>query len=414
MNPSDNPARSGRKKILEGIKVFDAGWAVVGPLTSTYLGYLGATVVSIESSQRVDILRTAGAFKDGIKDPDLNGFFANHNPGKYGLTLNLKMTEGLELAKKLIRWADIMIENFAPGAIKRIGIDYEKAKLINPSIIYVSSSQLGQTGPHAKFRSMGVQGAAFSGLYAVTGWPDGEPTGPFGAYTDYIAPKYLVSAILTALLQRHRTGKGQYIEQSQVEAGLNFIAPVLLDYIVNGNIMKLPGNRVPDAAPHGAYRCRGDDRWCVIAVYTDDEWESFCRVIGDPAWTTDQRFSTFLGRKKNEDDLDNFIEQWTVNQTAEDVMNLLQQAGVSSALVAKAEDLHKDPQLAHRRHYRVLDHQKIGPHTYDSPPFRLSRSPLGPDMPAPCLGQHNRYVCTEVLGLTEDEYSSLEKARVFE
>ena len=307
-----------------------------------------------------------------------------------------------------------MIENFAPGVMKRFGMDYESAKSINPSIIYASSSQLGQTGPHAKFKSMGVQGAALSGFYAITGWPDGEPTGPFGAYTDYIAPKYLLSAILTALIQRRRTGRGQYIEQSQVEAGLNFISPLLLDYTVNGNIMGLSGNRTPGAAPHGAYRCRGEDRWCVIAVYTDEEWDAFCEVIGRPAWTKEPRFGALLERKKNEDDLDHFIERWTVNRSAEEVMQMLQQAGVPAAMVSKAEDLHNDPQLAHRNHYRVLDHQKIGPHAYDSPGFRLSKSSLGPNRGGPCLGQHNRKVCVEILGLSEDEYAGLEKAGILE
>jgi benzylsuccinate CoA-transferase BbsF subunit len=412
MTPSNHGTR--KKKILEGVKVFDAGWAIVGPLTATYLGFLGATVVTMESSKRVDVIRTAGAFKDGVQDPDMNGFFAIQNAGKYGITINLKTAEGLDLAKRLIRWADVVIENFAPGVMGRFGMDYESARAINPSVIYVSSSQFGQTGPYAKYRSMGVQGAALSGLYHITGWPDGEPTGPFGAYTDYIAPKYLLATILTALLQRRRTGKGQYIEQSQVEAGVNFISPVLLDYTVNGNIRKLPGNRMPDAAPHGAYRCLGDDRWCAIAVTSEEEWTSLCRVMGNPDWTGEERFGTLSGRKQNEDELDGHIEAWTIARSAEDVMEQLQQAGVPAGMVAKAEDLYHDPQLSHRNHFKVFDHQKIGPHSYDSPAFRYSRFPLGPYGPGPCLGQHNKKVCIELLGMSEDEYAALERLGVLE
>lgn len=403
-----------KKKILEGVKVFDAGWAIVGPLTATYLGFLGATVVTMESSKRVDVIRTAGAFKDGIQDPDMNGFFAIQNAGKYGITINLKTAEGLRLARRLIRWADVLIENFAPGVMKRFGMDYESAKSINPSLIYVSSSQLGQTGPYSTYRSMGVQGAALSGLYHITGWPDGEPTGPFGAYTDYIAPKYLLATILTALLKRRRSGKGGYIEQSQVEAGMNFISPLLLDYTANGNVQELSGNRTPDAAPHGAYRCRGDDRWCAIAVTTDDEWTSFCRVMGNPAWSHEEKFSTLSCRKQNEDELDRRIEIWTRAQSAEDVMVQLQRAGVPAGLVAKAEDLYNDPQLEHRKHFKIFNHQKIGPHSYDSPAFRFSRFELGPYGPGPCLGQHNKKVCVEILGMSEDEYASLEQLGVLE
>ncbi len=414
MNFSNTKNRSVQKKILEGIKVLDAGWAIVGPLTATYLGYLGATVVTMESSSRLDVLRTAGAFKGDSQDPDMNGFFASQNAGKLSITLDLKTQEGQDVAKRLVKWADIMIENFAPGVIKRFGLDYQTARSLNPSIIYASSSQLGQTGPHAAFKSMGVQGASLSGLYAVTGWPDGEPTGPFGAYTDYIAPKYLLSEILTALIHRRRTGEGQYIEQAQVEAGLNFIAPVLLDYTVNGNDAKLIGNRAPDAAPHNAYRCLGDDRWCVIAIYTDHEWESLCRVMGRPVWTKNHRFGTLIGRKRNEDELDKLIETWTIYHEAEKLMNLLQEVGIPAALVAKAEDLHINPQLLHRNYFRRLNHLRIGPHAYNSPSFRMSGAHLGPDEPGPCLGQHNKHICLEFLGMTEDEFLSLEKAGILQ
>lgn len=401
------------QSLLKDVKIIDFGWAIVSPMSAAYLGFLGATVITVESSTRLNVIRASGPFKDGIPHYDRSAAYTPYNAGKYSIALDLKNPRGMEIAKKLIQWADVLVENFAPGAMARLGVDYESVKKTNPSIIYASSSQLGQNGPHARFRGLGIQGAAIAGLYAVTGWPGGEPVSPFGPYTDLVAPKFLASAILAALLYRHHTGKGQYIEQSQVETGLNFIAPALMDYIVNKVVLNGPGNREPNAAPHGAYRCQGDDRWCAIAIYTDEEWKAFCRAIGDPPWTQDEKFATLLARKKNEDELDSLVEQWTAGHPAEYVMSHLQRAGVPAGIVATAEGIYKDPQLAHRRHYQKLNHPVIGTHSYETPAFLFSKTPITLERPAPCLGQHSQYICTEILGIEEGEYQSLEKAGVF-
>jgi benzylsuccinate CoA-transferase BbsF subunit len=413
MMSSEQGKISPLESVLKNVKVIDFGWAIASPIVATYLGFLGATVITVESSTRLNIIRQGGPFKDGIVHPDRSAFYTNYNAGKYSIVLDLKNPRGMEIGKKLIQWADVLLENFAPGVIGRLGFAYEEVKKINPSIIYASSSQLGQNGPLAQFRGMGVQGAALAGLYPTTGWPGGEPTGPFGAYTDLVAPKFLIPAILAALLYRRRTGKGQYIEQSQVESGLSFIAPALMDYIVNGVVMNCPGNREPNAAPHGVYRCQGEDRWCAIAVYSDEEWKAFCRAIGNPPWTEEQKFATLLGRKKNEDELDALVEEWTVNHTAEYIMAHLQKSGVPAGVVATAEDLEKDPQLLHRQHCQQLNHPVIGLHSYQTPAFRFSKTPLAIERPAPCMGEHNQYICMEVLGMKEEEYQSLGKAGVF-
>jgi len=182
---------------------------------------------------------------------------------------------------------------------------------------------------------------------------------------------------------------------------------------VNGAVLNCPGNREPNAAPHGAYRCQGEDRWCVIAIYTDEEWKAFCQAIGNPQRIQDPKFATLLGRKKNEAELDSLVAQWTAGHSAEYVMDHLQRAGVPAGMVTTAEDLHKDPQLAHRQHYQRLNHPVIGFHSYEAPAFRFSKAPVIMERPAPCLGEHNHYICTEILGLKEDEFQSLEKAGVF-
>ena len=185
------------------------------------------------------------------------------------------------------------------------------------------------------------------------------------------------------------------------------MAPPIMDYMINGRIMTRVGNRSTHAAPHGVYRCLGEDRWCAIAVSTDEEWRNFCRVIGNPGWTRDPRFATFMGRKENEDELNVLVEQWTMNYPADEIMSRMQAAGVPAGVAASGQDLFSDPQLKHRGTHVVLEHPEIGPHIYQPPPYRMSKTPPELTMPAPCIGQHNEYILKEVLGMSDDEVAAL-------
>ncbi|GAG38987.1 unnamed protein product, partial [marine sediment metagenome] len=239
------------------------------------------------------------------------------------VALNLAHSKGVEIARRFVARADIVVENFAGGVMKRMGLGYEELKRLKPDIIMLSSCMQGQTGPYATHPGFGFHLAALSGFYQITGWPDREP--PYlGPYTDFIAPHFNVLAILAALDYRRRTGKGLYIDMSQYENGVHFLAPLVLDYVVNRRVAERVGNRYPCAAPHNAYRCHGEDRWCAIAVFTDEEWESLCGVIGNPAWTEYARFSNLQSRKENEEELDGLVEEWTINHSAEGVMSMLQ------------------------------------------------------------------------------------------
>jgi len=399
---------------LEGIKIADFSWSIVGPLTTRYLADHWATVVRVESRTSVDVLRLTMPFKDNTPGVDRGSYFCNYNVNKYGITLDLGKPEAIELAKRLVAWADIFIESFRPGVTKRWGLDYDSVKSLNPSLIYVSSSMLGQTGPYHHFAGYGTQAAALSGFYAINGWPDRGCIGAFGAYTDLVAPKFLVSAIMSALLQRRKTGKGKYIEQAQTEAALQFLGPALLDYSVNKKVATQDGNRDPYAAPHGAYPCIGEDKWCVIAVYTDEEWQTFCRIIGQPELVEDSRFATLALRKENEDELNRLVGEWTIKLSAKDVMTCLQQSGVAAGVVETAEDMHNDPQFKHRKHFLAFDnHPVIGRHTVSALPFRLSQTPAQQRSDAPCQGEHNAYVCTEILGMPDEEFAGLIGAGVF-
>ncbi len=399
-------------RAFAGIRVADFTWAAAGPLTTRYLSDHGAEVIKIESAVKVDSSRTATPYRDNMPGLNRSGYFARINRGKFSLGLNLSDPRGIELAKRIIAKSDIVIENFTPGTMERWGLSYSDLRRIKADIIMVRTSQLGQTGPLATHPGLGTSLVALAGLTHITGWPDHVPTGPFGAYPDHTAPPLATALIAAALDYRRRTGRGQQIDLSQYEASLLFLTPVLLDCSVNGTVHSRTGNRVDCAAPHGAYPCSGNDRWCAIAVSSDEEWFAFCRVLGDPAWSNEPGFATPSGRKQNEAELERLVGEWTKGRTAEEVMRLMQAEGVPAGVVQTAEDLQNDPQLEHRGHQWTLDHPEIGIHTSDAPPFLLSRTPARPERPAPCLGEHNELICRRLLGMSDDEFAGLLTARV--
>jgi benzylsuccinate CoA-transferase BbsF subunit len=277
---------------------------------------------------------------------------------------------------------------------------------VKPDIIMLSTSMQGRTGPYASHPGLGYHLVALSGISHITGWPDRQP--PFlGPYTDFIGPHFSVLVALAALDYRLRTGRGQHIELSQYENSVHFMAPILLDYMLNGRLAGREGNRCACAAPHSAYRCKGEDRWCTIAVFSDGEWESFCRVLGSPSWSRDPKFTRLSGRKQNEDELDRLVEEWTASHSDEEVMDLMQAGGVPAGLVQTGEDLlERDPQLKHRRFFRELDHPEIGRHYARGPSFILSRSPWLPQR-SPLLGEHNEHVLKGILGRSDEEIARL-------
>ena len=395
------------KKLFEGIKVLDFTWAAVGPLSTKILSDYGAEVIKIENHLHPDGTRVGGPFKDDIPGMNRSGCFNQWNTGKRSILLNLAHPKGVKVATILAAWADVVVENFSGGTIRRIGLGYEELKKINPDIIMLSSCMMGQTGPYASHPGLGPLLTALSGFNQITGWPDRQPLGPSGAYTDFIGPRFAVLAIMAALDYRCRTGKGQYLDLSQYESSVHFIAPLLLDYTINKRIAGRVGNRLSYAAPHGAYRCSGEDRWCAIAVFTDEEWQNFCEVIGNPKWTKEIKFSTLWARKENEDELDSLISEWTINYPAEQVMEQMQSAGVAAGVLQNSIDMQEyDPQLKHRHFYWSLEHPEVGRYTALRPNFVVSKAPYEIKR-APLLGEHNEYVLKEILGMSDDEIAEL-------
>jgi benzylsuccinate CoA-transferase BbsF subunit len=392
------------KKVFEGIKILDFGWAIAGPLTLKYLADYGATVICIESLTRPDLLRTSAPFKDGKADINKAGYFSYFAANKYSINLDLSQPLAKEIAKKLVGWADIVADSHRPGVLENWNFGYEELTKIKSDIIMVRSSNQGLSGPSSLQPGLGNHINGLGGIVNLTGWPNDEPISLMVAYTDYMVPHFAVSILIGALDYKRKTGKGQLIDLSQFETGLHLISPLLLDYSINGVEAKANGNACEFAAPHGVFRCQGDDRWCTISVFSDKDWKAFCNVMGNPAWTQENEFSSILGRKKNEERLNQLIEQWTSQYEAEKVMLILQSAGISAGVVQNARDLYNDRQLNERECFWKGNHKEIGPFSYLAQPSRLSATPAKLYREAPTMGEHNEYICREILNMSEESF----------
>jgi len=396
---------------LSGIKVADFSWFGAGPICAENLATFGATVVRVESEAHLDGLRSVAPFPPGKTGYNVSGYFNNYNAGKLDLTLNLGTERGKQMAEKLIAWCDIFLTNFTPRIIERWGLLYDRLRELRPDIIAVYQPMQGYDGPHKDFMGFGAVLSPITGYNELCGFPERPPMGLGTNYPDYVInPGHTLVAILAALRYRKKTGKGQRIELAQLESSVAPLAPAIMDYTVNNRIETRRGNRLPHAAPHGAFRCKDnewngqpEDRWVVIAVFDDAQWGALVSAMGSPAWAKDERFGSHEGRKQHEDEIDAHISEWTRERTAEDAMAQLQAAGVPAGVVQNARDMLEDAHLAARGYYVYLDHPEAGRTAYDGPPFRLSRTPGVLRSPAPLLGEHNEIVCKQILGMTDDE-----------
>jgi benzylsuccinate CoA-transferase BbsF subunit len=391
--------------LFAGLKVWDASWAAVGPLTARCLADYGASVVHTESARSIDVLRRMEPFKDGRRGLNRAQLFAEYNASKLGLGVNFATPEGRAIGLRLAAWADVVIESFSPGVMERLGLDYAALRKVNPDLIMLSTSMNGQTGPRRQFFGFGNLLAAMSGFVDLTGWPDRTPSAPYGAYTDFIAPRFCGTALVAALDHRRRTGEGQYIDVSQYEASLQFLAPYLLDAQINGRVLRRQGNRSPTAAPHGIFRCLdedGLDRWVAIAVETEAHWQALRRRAAELPMLADPRFATLEGRKAHEDELEALIGAWTSGQTAREATERLQPE-VPAAPVLTNVELPHDPQLKSRGYLQLLRHAEVGEILYEGGAVLASVTPSYPRKAAPVFGADSRKVLEELLGYSPDE-----------
>jgi benzylsuccinate CoA-transferase BbsF subunit len=393
-----------------GTRILEFGSGAAGPIASRYFAEHGAEVIRVESRSRPDFLRVYALGPGNPHGLEGSEMFDALNVGKRSVTLNLKHPKAVELARRLVGWADAVAENFAPRAMPGFGLDYDRLVEVKPDLVMVSACLQGQTGPHKDYPGFGGQGSALAGFNYLTGSPDREPLGPFGTITDSLAPRFVATSLAAGLLYRRRTGRGVYLDLAQVEAGAYALAPWLLDYRVNGRSVGRMGNRSSRAVPHGAFPAAGRDRWVAIAVWDDDDWSALVKVvgdIGDPAWT-------LADRQSRVDEIEAAIAGWTSEREADSIAELLQATGVEAVPVADFGDVFEDRQLRARQHFLTLTHPYLGESAYERNGFRLSNSPSGYVRPSPTLGQDNDYVFGEVLRLSREERAALAEEGVFD
>ena len=419
---------------LAGTRVLDFTWIRAGPQTTRILAMFGAEVIRIEWPENPDVIRLGSLRYAGV-EPGVNSSvdFNNFSCDKFSATLNVRHPRGLELIKELISCSDVVIENFSTGILERWGLGYDAMRLANPAIVYVSMAGFGHTGRSSHYVTWGPTVQALSGLTFLSGSPDKPPAGWGHSYMDHTGGYYGAMAVLAALHYRERTGEGQHVDLSQVEVGATLTGAAILDYTVNGrptrrdgipsgNRTHWPGTpmtssyRGPHAAPHNNYRCAGGGHfdWCVIACFTEEEWQAMVEAMGSPAWTRDPKFGTLLERLENQEELDRHIASWTSTLDRYEVMRRLQAVGVASAPVQSMGDrVVNDPQLQHRGTFAARSqHPILGERINEGMPMQLSATPWEIWRHAPLMGEDNDFLLQELLGLSPEESRELDSQGV--
>jgi crotonobetainyl-CoA:carnitine CoA-transferase CaiB-like acyl-CoA transferase len=433
--PADEPlSKRGKPFPLGRIRILDFTWFLASAGGTRFLSAFGAESIKVELKSHPDTRlaamapvggraarEKATAPLPGVSDPDMGGQFNNKNPGKRGISLNVRHPKGLEIAKRLVAMSDIVAEGFSPGVLDNWGLGYDVLKAIKPDIIYVQQSGMGAQGKYGRFRTVGPIANAFAGLSELSGLP--EPAMPAGwgySYLDWMGAYSFALAMLSALFHRDRTGEGQWIDASQTEVGLFINGTTVLDWSANGRIFKRYGNQSPykPAAPHNVYPCSGDDRWITIACFQDAEWRALAEVAGHPEWLRDSRFADLAGRVKHQDQLDAQIAEWTRGQHDYPLMFALQKVGVPAGVCQTAGDrCDSDPQLHELEWLTEVTGTKIGRWPVAEVPIKMSASPAYAggriDRGAPCYGEDNEYVYCELLGMSKKEVEQLTADGVF-
>ncbi len=386
--------------LLSGIRVVDFTTNLAGPYATRFLGMLGAEVIRIEHGKRLDVLRRRS-------ESDFNAT----NLGKMSITLDLKSEKGLELAKKLIKISDVVVESFRPGVMAELGLGYGEVREVKPEVLMVSLSGFGATGPERNFASWASIFAAMSGVSYITGYPDSIATEFRGSF-DTRAGQMVALAVMIGLVHCRRTGLGQHIDISAIESQICSIGEVVMDYTMNGRICERAGNHHPYMAPHNAYRCLGEDCWVSIAVGDDAEWHALCDAMGKPELSREERFKDLLSRWENQEALDEIITSWTSDRTDYEVMEILQKVGVAAMPVLSASEIFSDPHLQERRFAQEVEHPQIGKRLVFGPPWKISADSSYTLTRGPLVGEHNDYVYCDLLGLTREEVSRLVDEKV--
>jgi benzylsuccinate CoA-transferase BbsF subunit len=391
---------------LAGVRIVDFTWAWAGPQATLLLGFLGAEVIKVESRRRLDHTRMRSLMAGPtVTGPDQSTIFADLNANKLSVTLDLKQPRAVEIAKDLVRISDVVTQNMRPGVMDKLGLGYEALKAVKPDVIMLSSSAVGSSGPERSYVGYAPTFAAMGGISHITGLKDGPPQ-PLSGAIDLRVGTTSAFAVLAALYHRKRTGRGQHIDLSSTEAVSALIGHVFMEYAMNGHVPGRAGNGDESMAPHNCYPCGDDGRWVSIAVGSEDEWRALCRVVGDERLVRDGRFADVSSRWRHQQELDEIIGGWTRDRSAAEVTEVLQKAGVPAMPVLDGLSLARDPHLRERGMIVEVDHAALGRRRMLGAPWKYSKTPTEV-RPAPLLGEHNRYVLGELLGMSEEEIERL-------
>jgi len=413
------PARPTDLRPLDGVRVVDFGWVAVGPVLASVLADLGAEVIKVESSRRLDYCRLIPhpvlederhdqAYASRGHEIDAVPMFHNYNRGKLGVTVNLRHPGAAALLKRLVATADVVVENFSPRVLREMGLDYEALSAVRPDLVMISCSAAGQDGPWNDLKTFAPSLSSLAGLEALIGYPGERVLGALAfGYADPSNAHHGCLAVLAALWHRRWTGEGQYIDMSQLEATVGLAVEPLMDWFMNGRVWGREGARHLSMAPHGNYPCRGADAWVSIAVEDDQAWSRLVRAMGNAAKLDDQRFATLAGRRAHCPELDARIAEWTRERPPWEVTEALQQTGVAAFPVYGLEEQARDPHFQARGLLARPEHLRIGPMPVFAHPIKLSLTPGEVRATAPMLGEHNGKVFHEALGLSPGEIERL-------
>ncbi len=409
---SNNKSAEARPGVLNGYRVLDFGWVLAGALPGMVLADMGAEVIKVETRQRLDYMRMGRPIVGDQPDPEQNPMFHNVNRGKLSVTLNIAEPDAVELARRLAARSDVVIENFSPGVMDRLGLGYEALRAIKPDIVMASISSTGQEGPLRDLRAYAPSIGSLSGLDSAMGYEGGGPLGLKHAFGDICGALHAVFAISSALFHRNRTGQGQYIDVSMLRATVVTQGVGLMEQALTGRSLPPRGNYDPTMAPYGNYPCAGEDTWVSIAVKSEGEWRSLVLAMGSPAWAADQRFASQYRRQRHRRELDALLSRWTAQHEPEAITNLLQSHGVAAAPVLGAAERLFHPHFMARGLYSDTEHPALGAEPVFNLMWNLSKTPSQVRRHAPLLGEHNREVLCGTLGLSESELAELGERRV--
>lgn len=400
-------------KALQGVRILDFSWAMAGPYATLLLGFLGAEVIRVENRKRVCLVRKLGRTLGWKDEPDVDRSveFNLINLNKLGITLDLEHPRAVKLCKRLVALSDVVLDNFRPGAMERLGLGYDTLCQVKPDIIMVSISAAGDSGPEKQALGFASIFHAVSGLAYQTGYPD-SPPGYIRGSSDTNVGVTATLAILAALIQKQKSGKGAHVDVSAREAISCLFGHIFTETAMMGRDPGRRGNEEPGMAPHNCYRCREEDRWISIAVGTDKEWQALVRIMGSPEWAGDVRFATVSSRWQHRQELDTRIEEWTQNYEPLELTHLLQGAGVAAFPSLSPIDIFCDPHLKQRGWVVEVEHPRLGRQVVMVPPWKFSATPPQVEAPAPLMGQHNNYIFKELLGLSDLEVAELEQEGV--